>query len=69
LKHEHTPQLTLGLNFDENNGALNGKKKMKPPKEGHHLNKGITKIKSCQGLRMQQMLHLKLFLITKKDTS
>jgi len=27
LKHEHSPQLTLGLNFDENNGALNGKKK------------------------------------------
>jgi hypothetical protein len=26
--------------FDENNGALSGKKRMEPPRERHHLNNG-----------------------------
>jgi hypothetical protein len=44
-QHEHTPMLTLWLDFDKSNGAPNGKRKMGPPKEGHHLNKGGLKVK------------------------
>jgi hypothetical protein len=31
---------SLGLNFDKNNWAPSGKRRMKAPREGHHLNKG-----------------------------
>jgi len=44
-QHEHTPLLTLWLDFDKNNGAPNGKRWMGPPKEGHPLNKGRLKVK------------------------
>jgi hypothetical protein len=44
-QHEHIPLLTLWLDFDENNGAPNGKKRMRLPKEGHHLNKRGLKVK------------------------
>jgi hypothetical protein len=44
-QHEHTPLLTLWLNFDKSNGAPNGKRRMGLPKEGHHLNKGGLKVK------------------------
>jgi hypothetical protein len=32
--------LALGLDSNKNNGALNEKKRMRPPKEGHHKNQG-----------------------------
>jgi hypothetical protein len=44
-QHEHTPLFTLWLNFDKNNGTLNGKRRMGPLKEGHNLNKGGLKVK------------------------
>lgn len=50
MQHEHTPQLALRLNSNENDGAPNGKRGMKYIREEHHLNKGdeskIT-IKAC----------------------
>jgi hypothetical protein len=50
LQHEHTPQLALRLNSNENDGAPNGKRGMKYIREEHHLNIGdeskIT-IKAC----------------------
>jgi len=44
-QHEHIPLLTLGLNFDKNDGVLSGKKGMGPLEERHHLNKGRPKVK------------------------
>jgi hypothetical protein len=36
---------SLGLDFNKNDWALSGKKGMKAPKEGHHLNKVGPKVK------------------------
>jgi hypothetical protein len=36
---------SLGLDFNEKNWAPNGKRGMKAPREGHHLNKGGPKVK------------------------
>jgi hypothetical protein len=35
----------LGLNFDEDDRAPNGKQTMKVLREGHHLNRGRLKVK------------------------
>jgi hypothetical protein len=35
----------LGLDFDEDDGTSNGKKRMKVQGEGHHLNKVGLKVK------------------------
>jgi hypothetical protein len=40
-----TQTYSLGLDFDENDWTPNGKKGMKAPREGHHLNKGGPKVK------------------------
>jgi hypothetical protein len=37
--------LTLKLNFNENNGALGGKRGMKTPRERQHLNRQGLKVK------------------------
>jgi len=47
-QHKHTSLLTLRLNVDNNNGAPNGKKRMKPLKEGHYPNKGGLKEKQLK---------------------
>ncbi len=39
-QHKHIPMLALGLDSNKNNGALNEKKRMRPPREGHHLKQG-----------------------------
>jgi hypothetical protein len=44
-QHEHTPLFVLRLDFDENNGTSNGKKRMKVQGEGHHLNRVGLKVK------------------------
>jgi hypothetical protein len=36
---------SLGLDFNKNDWAPSGKKGMKAPKEGHHLNKVGPKVK------------------------
>jgi hypothetical protein len=36
---------SLGLDFDKKNWAPSGKRRMKAPREGHHLNKGGPKVK------------------------
>jgi hypothetical protein len=45
LQHEYIPLFTLRLNFNEHNGAFNGKRRMGLLREGHHLNKGGPKVK------------------------
>jgi hypothetical protein len=35
--------LALRLHFDEDDGVLSGKRRLKFPREGHHLNRGGTK--------------------------
>ncbi len=40
-----TQTYSLGLDFDKNDWAPSGKKRMKAPREGHHLNKGGSKVK------------------------
>jgi putative aminopeptidase FrvX len=37
-QHKHTPMFALRLDSNKNNEALNEKKRMRPPGEGHHLN-------------------------------
>jgi hypothetical protein len=39
-QHKHNLLFTLGLNSNEDDGAPNGKRKMKPLREEHHLNRG-----------------------------
>jgi hypothetical protein len=38
-------QLALRLHFDEDDGVLSGKRSLKPPKEGHRLNREGLKVK------------------------
>ncbi len=40
-----TQTYSLGLDFDKNDWAPSGKRRMKAPREGHHLNKGGSKVK------------------------
>jgi hypothetical protein len=39
-QHEHNPLFALELNSNKDDGALSGKRRMRPLKEGHHLNRG-----------------------------
>ncbi len=59
-QQKHNLMLALGLDSDKDNGALNEKKGMKPPREGHYLNQG-------KGPKVKQlMFHLKIFPITRQ---
>jgi hypothetical protein len=42
-QHKHNPLFALGVNSNEDDGALSGKRRMRAPKEGYHLNRGSRK--------------------------